>query len=109
MAGVADKFPGALGNSFHHCVKEREIKSASGNHAKASVRGTHAKFRHSVREGRRENTQYSYLDKSFPEIRSAREVAQERFSIERFVRDWNRVFADVVGTPRTAASMTVPS
>ncbi|RIV26945.1 glycosyltransferase family 1 protein [Fibrisoma montanum] len=33
---------------------------------------------------------------------NARKLAQERFSIERFVRDWNRVFAEVVGRPVTA-------
>jgi glycosyltransferase involved in cell wall biosynthesis len=30
---------------------------------------------------------------------SARRVALERFGIERFARDWERTFADVIGRP----------
>jgi glycosyltransferase involved in cell wall biosynthesis len=28
---------------------------------------------------------------------AAREIARERFAIERFVRDWNQVFGEVIG------------
>jgi hypothetical protein len=33
----------------------------------------------------------------------ARRVARERFAIDRFIRDWNRVLAEVVGTPALSA------
>lgn len=38
----------------------------------------------------------------------ARRMAQERFSIERFVRDWDRAFRDVTGeAPATPANVGI--
>jgi glycosyltransferase involved in cell wall biosynthesis len=42
---------------------------------------------------------------------AAREIARERFSIDRFVRDWNEVFEEVIGRPtgRPAGHRVAPA